>query len=206
MNDQSLGETRQGDMKTLIEGRPWWKTCLIIAAITLAALIVTGIILFRVFSGSGPRPISELPDSFPPSFVLYRPEAIHDMYYYPASAKQRPFALALVPIKLLAGVSDQARQLSGYVEQGTASLRNTDTVSITWTGLDADAEEVLLFYAGAMKQVGVEEPQIRQSEDGNLSEMVGSTNDVNVNVLVDDRPGTDAIDTISLIVEYRVSE
>jgi hypothetical protein len=83
------------------------------------------------------------------------------------------------------------------------AVRGSETITMTWKDVDATADDVLAFYANSMKGAGVTDPQMRQSEEKDVSQIVGVTNTgAKVNLLLIDDKQTPAIDSITLIVEY----
>jgi len=190
------------EVDDVIEGRPWWKSCLIIVGITLVVLVLVSVVMIRFFSGSGPRRVKEIPENFPSSFTLFRPEAIRDVYLYTAAEKQRPLKFASLPLRLMGRVSGEATTIADKMERGTSAIQNADTVSIEWVDVDTSVQDILLFYAGSMMQAGIYDPQVRATDQGDVSEMIGTSALINVHLYVLDDPKTEKVDQITLSVDY----
>lgn len=200
MQDQPATSTKQEAMNEVIEGRPWWKVCLVGCAILVAAGLIVGFFLIRTFIGSTPKRITTLPDGFPTNVVLYRPEEAREIYFYPGEARGKVFRFTTAPVKFIASLVGQEEELPDFVEENP--IGNLDTVSVLWTDIDASEDEVLRFYAGSLKQFGVENPEMRKSDDGYTAEMVGSTDTMAFSLILINDPKTEDIDTLTIIVEY----
>lgn len=187
-------------MNEVIEGRPWWKVCLAGCAILVAAVLIAGFFLVRTFIGSTPKRITTLPEGFPTNVVLYRPEEAREIYFYSGDARGKVFRFTTAPAKLIASLLDQKEDLPDFTEENP--IGNKDTVSVLWTNMDASEDEVLRFYAGSLKQLGVENPEMRKSDDGDMVEMVGSTDTTVFSLIMINDPKTEDIDTLTIIVEY----
>ncbi len=199
MKSQST-ETRGVD--SVIEGRPWWKNCLMIAGISLVVILLATIVTVRFFSGSGPRRVRKIPENFPVSFSIFRPEEVSSIYLYTSEEKQRPLKLATLPLRFLGRVSDQTGVVADQIERGASVMQGADTLSLEWWDVEASVQEVLLFYAGSMMQSGIADPKIRTTESGDVSEMIGSSDLIGARLYVIDDPATEKIDQITLSVDY----
>lgn len=199
MKDQSA-ETREVD--SVIEGRPWWKSCLMITGIAFVVMVLVAVIAVRFFSGSGPRRVRKIPENFPASFAVFRPEEVSSLYLYTSAEKQRPLALATMPLRLLGRFSHQAVTVADQIERGSSVMQNTDTLSLEWWNVKTSVQEVLLFYAGSMMQAGIADPKIRSTEQGDVSEIIGSSPLIGVHLYIVDDPATENVDQITLSVDY----
>lgn len=200
MQDQS--QTVNG----IIVGRPMWKTILIIVAIVFVSLFIVSYLVIRLFSSGGPKSVSSLPDSFPKSFVVYRPETVKEMYLYSAKDKAKPLTIVTAPLKMLGVKNSAMRQLSEKMEQGTKSYINYDTVTIVWKNVDANIDDVVRFFAGALIGSGVADPQVRKSDDGTVYQMVGSGSALEADVLIVDQPDVSGVDSITCTIAYPVAK
>lgn len=196
MQDQSQS------VNGIIVGRPLWKTVLIIGAITFVSLFIVSYFAIRSFSSGGPKRISVLPESFPESFVVYRPEIVKEMYLYSAKDKAKPLALITAPLKMFGAKNPAMSQLSQKMEQGTKSYINYDTVTIVWKDVDASVDDVMRFFAGALIGAGVSDPQVRKTDDGTVYQMIGSGSLLEGDVLIVDRPDVDGVDSITCTIAY----
>ena len=199
MSDQS--DSTKVD--TLVTGKSRWKSCLLTVVIVILALILAGIIAMKFLAGSGPKEVKAIPANFPSALVLYRPEDVKSIVYYPASEKNKPLAFALSPIQMLSGASPDAKQLAEHMQKGLSTLTQTDTVSLTWLDVPAKTDDVLRFYVGSFVQAGLADPQIRQTAQKDVTELQGQGNGMSVDVLITAKAGASTIDTITLVADYR---
>lgn len=199
MSDQSISK----ETDALVTGKSRWRSCLLTVVIVILALILAGIIAIKFLAGSGPKEVKTMPANFPTILVLYRPEDMKSIVYYPASEKGKPLAFALSPIRMLSGTSQEAKQLADHVEKGVSTLTQTDTVSLTWLNVQAKPEDVLRFYVGSLVQAGIANPQVRQTAEKDVTELQGQGNGLTVDVLITAKSASSTIDTITLVVEYR---
>lgn len=200
MKDQPAVPSNPGAINEAIEGRPWWKVCLASCAILLVAGIAASFFLVRTFVGSTPKRISSLPDGFPSDLVLFRPEDAREIYYYPGKAKGKVFRFMTAPVKFIASLVGKQEELPDFASENP--IDNADTVSILWTDIDASKDEVLRFYAGSLQQLGVANPEMQKFDDRRTIEMVGSTETTTFSMVLIDDSETEAIDTVTIIVEY----
>ncbi len=200
MQDQTAGSVKREAMDEVIEGRSWWKVCLIGCAILLAAGLITGFFLIRMFVGSTPKRITTLPEGFPANLVLYRPEDAKEIYFYPGEARGKVFRFMTAPVKFIASMVGKSDDLPDFVEENP--IVNADTVSVLWTDIDATEDEALRFYAGSLRQLGVGSPEMRRSDNGETVEMIGSTETTSFSLVIVDDPNEEGIDTLTIIVEY----
>lgn len=190
------------EVDSVIEGRPWWKSCLMIAGIGLVVVLLATIVTVRFFSGSGPRRVRKIPENFPVSFAIFQPEETSSIYLYTSEEKQRPLKLATLPLRFLGRVSDQTSVVADQIERGASVMQSADTLSLEWWDVEASVQDVLLFYAGSMMQSGIVDPKIRTTESGDVSEMAGSSDLIGARLYVIDDPTTEKIDQITLSVDY----
>jgi hypothetical protein len=199
--DQRDSEPGQASADEAIEGRPWWKVCCV-GCLGLVILLLVGVFfLLRILPNAGPRSVRELPDDFPADLVLFRPEAAVEILYYPAEDKNRAFRYVTGPLSIFA--RGENAELPKQIEQGLVGVKDFDTVTVHWVNLNAKKDDVLRFYAGAMIQAGIADPQMREQKDGNeLVEMLGLSERLNVKVFLNDDPETAVIDSVTVLVEY----
>jgi hypothetical protein len=199
MTDQSATEKVDG----IVTGKSRWRSCLLTAVIAIFAVILAAIIAVRFFAGSGPKTVKAIPANFPASLVLYRPENVKSIVYYPASEKSKPLSFALLPIQMLSGASPEAKQLADHVEKGVNTFTQTDTVSLTWLNVRAKPDDVLRFYVGSFVQAGMADPQIRQTSDKDVTELKGVGDGLSADLLITTTQATSTVDSLTLVVEYR---
>lgn len=200
MSDQPMGIPNPATTEDVIEGRPWWKVCCIGCLFMAIVFVIAILIGLRLFTGStSPQTLRSLPASFPQGVVLFRPEQNDSIVYYPASSKNKNFGIITQSVKLFGSEGDQ---LSTLLDTGLKSVKDTDTVTIHWSNMDAPADEIIRFYAGAMKQAGVGDPQMKQTSDATVRKMVGLTSRLSLQLLVVDLPDTETVDSITFVVEY----
>lgn len=200
MDDQSRGAPDQATMEAAIVGRPWWKVCCMGCLAFIVISLISVYMAIRVFSGTGsPQKLDSLPASFPKDVVVYRPEEVDEIQYYPASSKNKNFNIITEPLKAL---GQEGSQLSKLLDSGLKNIKDTDTVTIHWSNVDAPREDVIRFFAGAMKQAGIGNPQMKQTSDAAISNMIGLSADLSLKLLVIDRSETKAIDSMTFVVEY----
>lgn len=196
-------QTQNSRVEQEISGKPWWKTCLIVAIVVIVVFFLVSFLFVRFVGGVGPRYTNRLPASFPSDFVLYRVGLVQKILYYPASEKSKPISMIMTPVKLIAGTSEQGKGIADSIDSYLGAVRKNETVTLTWSNVDANAEEVLAFYAGSMRTAGVEDPQMRQTTEKDVSEIVGVTNKgAKIDVLLIDDKNTPKIDAITVIVDY----
>jgi hypothetical protein len=193
---------QQSDVDHEIEGRTFWRACLIAA---IVGVLATGGVLFvfiRAGVAPGPKLVYQIPATFPKQFILYRPEQIYEIYTYPASAKRSAASFALAPLRLLlraTGKSDLPTAFQGVVNTAT----DRDTASFAWKDVASSTpQEIFEFYAGSFKEVGLTNPYVRMLEDRSVIEMVATSTVLNASLVITDRPGMPTVDTITLIVDY----
>lgn len=189
-----------------ISGKPWWKTCLIVAIVVIVVFFIVSFVTVRFLGGTGPRYTNRLPASFPSNFVLYRIGLVKKILYYPASEKSKPINFVMTPVRMIAGATSQGKSIADAIDSYLGAVRKNETVTLTWSDVDANADEVLAFYAGSMKTAGVADPQMRQTTEKDVSEIVGVTDKgAKIDVLLVDDKKTPKIDAITVIVDYPAS-
>ncbi|MFA5129378.1 MAG: hypothetical protein WC477_00490 [Patescibacteria group bacterium] len=195
MSDQSV-------LDTVRVGRSRGKRVFLIIAIVFVAMIAAYAIAIRFVAGSGPKEVKSIPSNFPSIFVLYRPEEVQNIVYYPASEKQKPLQFALLPIQWLSGSSSEAKKLAENVQKGTGAIGKTDTVSLTWLNMNAKVDDILRFYAGSLRQAGIDSPQVRQTPEKDVTEIKGDADTFSADILIVAHPASSMIDSVTVIVEY----
>jgi hypothetical protein len=200
MQDQTLGNS---EVNQEISGKPWWKTCSIVAGVVIVVFLIISFIFIRFVGGSGPQYTNRLPASFPTNFVLYRVGLAKQIVYYAASEKNKPIRLIMTPVRMLAQFTPQGQSFADSMDKFLGVVGQNETVTITWSDVDAKADDVLVFYSGSMRAAGITDPQMRQTAEKDVSQLVGTTNaGTKINVLLVDDPKTPKIDTITVVVEY----
>ncbi|OGL74192.1 hypothetical protein A3E39_01600 [Candidatus Uhrbacteria bacterium RIFCSPHIGHO2_12_FULL_60_25] len=213
MAGQPVGLPNPATTDEVVEGRSWWKVCCSGCCLGVIALIVLVVVGVRYASGPGPKAVKRLPDSFPRSLTLYRPEDAKEIIYYPASSKGRIAKIITGPLgwfgkastlpavtKLAPGAT--VEQFQKAVESQMSRLSDRNSVAIRWSGLDSTPDEILRFYAGSLKQAGIPNPQIRRAADVGSQELTGTSPTLNVSLLILDDPSVSGVDSVSIIVEY----
>lgn len=171
--------------------------------IVVIAFIIISFIFIRFVGGSGPRYTSRLPESFPTNFLLYRMGLVKHIVYYPASEKSKPMKLVMTPVRMLAGLSSNGQSVADSIDRFLGVMSTNETVTMSWADVDAKAEEVLAFYAASMRSAGVMDPQMRQTPEKDVSQIVGTTNTgARINILLVDNQTTPKIEAITVVVEY----
>jgi len=200
MRDKPITAPNPATTEEVIEGRPWWKVCCVGCVVFVIVAVLAVVLIVRLSPGAGPRLVSTLPDAFPNDVVLYRPEAIREIYHYPAESKHRALRFFYAPFQAM---GKDAKKLPELMQTGLKGVTDTDTVTINWASLDATPDEIARFYAGSMIQAGIEEPQMRRTDqDGTVIEMTGSRTGLSYRVVLFDDAETPAVDTVTVIVEY----
>jgi hypothetical protein len=206
--------TDESAMEEAVQGRSWWKTCCTGCCL---GLIVLGVVIFfgfRLLWGSGPRTVTRIPDTFPTQLVLFRPEEVREIMYYPGADKGTATQLIAGPLAWLeqaissagGSASGTAQSIGGNVQSRLRQLEGRDTVAMRWENVNASRDEIIRHYAGALRQVGILSPQMRRDPAGLFDEMTGKTNNLSFSLLVDDDPAKTGIDHVSVVVEYAVSK
>lgn len=193
----------QSKVNREIMGRPWWKTFLIVCTIILVLTVVISSVISMFFGGSGPRVTSQLPKTFPTNFVVYRIGLVERIVYYPASEKDKPLRLIMLPVKAVANLVGRGTGVSESMDRFLGAIQNNETVTMTWKDVEASPDEVLAFYVGSMRSAGIIDPQMRQTEEKDVSQIVGvAENGLRINVLIIDDANTEKVDSITVAVEY----
>ncbi len=189
------------DVDREIEGRSFSASCLV--AVIIAALAIAGILFLFIRAGisPGPKLIHQIPSNFPKQFTLFQPEKIYEMYSYPAAAKQGITSFALSPIRLIMRATGQG-DLPPAFQSAVSSVTDRDTVSFAWKDVSASPDDILRFYAGSFKQVGLLDPYVRQLDDRSAIEMAATSTAINASLIIIDKPNTQTLDTVTLVVEY----
>lgn len=190
-----------------ITGKPWWKTCLIVSIVAIIALFLASFVVVRFVGGTGPKTMRQLPENFPASFIVYRIGLVKSIVYYPAEEKIKPIRMIMSPVLAVAKFSDQGASFAESVDRYLGAVKKNESVTLSWENVDAPVDEVVAFYAGSMKTAGIADPQMRQTEEKDVSELQGITNDgVKIDVLIVDQKETPKIDGITVVVEYPVTK
>jgi hypothetical protein len=196
-----MGGQTSGEIEREIEGRSFGKACLVVAVIAVLAIAAVVTLFVRSGAMPGPKQVTQIPSSFPSQFTLFRPEKIFEMYEYPSSAKRGMASFVLAPIRAVMKVSGKG-DLPKAFDGAVSSVTDRDTASFAWKDLDASSDDVLRFYAGSFKEVGLLNPYVRALEDRSAVEMVATSTVINASLVIIDQPGTPALDTVTLVVDY----
>ncbi len=196
-----LGQSAK-DVDREIEGRAFWRACIIAAIV--GAIAVVGVLFLFVRAGvaPGPKLVDRIPPAFPSQFILYRPEQIYEIYTYPASAKRSAASFALAPIRFILQATGQGGLPAAF--QGVVNTAtDRDTTSFAWKDVASSTpEEIFEFYAGSFKEVGLANPYVRMLDDKSVIEMVATSTVLNASLVITDHPGAPTVDTVTLIVDY----
>lgn len=199
MQDQTPNP--QADREVM--GRPWWKTCLIITIVAIVAIFLGSFLIVRLFGGIGPRTMRELPANFPSKFLVYRMGLVKSIVYYPAEEKTKPIRMIMSPVLAAMSFVDKGGTIADSVGGYLNALKKNESVTMTWSDMDASVDEVVSFYAGSMRTAGVTDPQMRQTDEKDVSELKGVADQgVVIDVLIIDDKATPRVDTITVTVEY----
>jgi hypothetical protein len=158
-------------------------------------------VFIRVGVSPGPKLIRQIPSNFPKQFTLFQPEKIYEMYSYPASAKRGITSFTLAPLRWVMRATGQGDMPAAF-EGAINNVTDRDTASFAWKDLDATSDDVLRFYAGSFKQVGLLDPYVRQLDDRSAIEMVATSTLLNASLVIINTPSTPKVDTVTLVVEY----
>jgi hypothetical protein len=200
MQDQTLGNSK---VNREILGRSRWKTFLIVAVSAVVVLFAVSFLFLRFFGGTGPRTVTKLPKNFPTNFLFYRMGLSNQIVYYPASEKAKPFQLIMAPVKAVASLTGQGDSVAESIDRFLGVVRKNETVTVSWKDVDAKADDVLAYYATALRVAGIADPQMRQTEEKDVSQIIGTSSEgLSVSVLLVDNEGTPLIDTMTVTVEY----
>lgn len=111
--------------------------------------------------------------------------------------------LIMTPVRVLSSMSPNGQSVADSIDRFLGVMSTDETVTMTWADVDANAEEVLAFYAASMRSAGVIDPQMRQTPEKDVSQIVGTTNTgARINILLVDNQTTPKIETITVVVEY----
>lgn len=128
---------------------------------------------------------------------------VKQIVYYPATEKDKPIRLIMAPVRFIVGMTSQGKSMADSIDRFLGVVRSSETVTITWENVDANAEEVASYYADAMRTTGVIDPQMRQTPEKDISQLVGVTDaGLKIDVLIVDNKNTPPIDAITVVVEY----
>lgn len=184
------------------DGRSWWKVCCLgccLGFLVLFVLIVGGI---RLFSGAGPKPVSGLPKGYPPELV-FRPEQATEILYYAGASKGSLTRLIAAPISWIAGLGGaQSQGALAALDAQLGRLQGRDTVTIQWSNMNATRDDVLRFYAGALRQDGIVSPKTTDPNGTWDVHMTGGNATLSFDLLIQDDPDKPGIDALTVVTEY----
>jgi hypothetical protein len=209
MSGQPLTDVKPLRTEELEEGRSWWKVCCAGCCLGFVAL---GVVIFfgaRLFWGSGPTRITRLPDQFPSQLALFRPEAAAEMLYYPGTSKTAATRIITGPLEWLGGLfpdtaTSSVRSVGSAIAAQARRLEGRDSITIRWEKLRASREDVLRFYAGALRGAGMSS----QATDPNGTwevHLTGANASMTFDLLMSDDPDVIGIDTMVIAVDYPAS-
>lgn len=212
MQGQPSGLPDPATTEDVVQGRSWWKTCCAGCCLGLIVLGVLVFVGFRLAWGSGPRSVTRIPDTFPSQLVLFRPEEVREIIYYPGADKGTATKLITGPLGWLESLiqsrggstTGTMQSIGGNIQSRLRQLEGRDTVAMRWENVNASRDEIIRHYAGALRQVGIPTPQMRRDPAGLFDEMTGKTSAISFSMLVDDDPAKTGIDSVSVVVEYLV--
>lgn len=195
----------------VIEGRSWWKACCAGCCLGFIALFLGGFLMIRFMWGSGPKTVQELPPNFPSQFVVFRPEAAQEIVYYPGTSKTAATKIVTGPLSWLGQVfgggsaTGSVQAVGGAINAQLRSLEGRDTVSIRWDNMQVSRDEVLRFYAGALRQVGIYNAQANDPKGTWDVHMKGANTALSFSLIMSDDPDRAGIDSMTIVVDYPVA-
>lgn len=203
---------RGPDPEKLTEGRPWWKVCCGGCCIGVLVLFVVIPLFLQFVFRSAPKRVESLPESYPSQLVLFRPEDAVEILYYPAESKSQVTRVLSAPLALMRHVpvpdsvssSTSAEQVGEAIQTELRRVEGRDTVAVRWANLDATRNDVLRFYAGALRQAGMPQAQVRRDEGTSIDELLSQRSDMRFSLLLVDDPDIQGVDSVTVVVEYVV--
>jgi hypothetical protein len=215
MPSQPLEHAGMGpDPDQATEGRAWWKVCCTGCCLGVAALFVVIPLLLQFVFNAAPEKVARVPDSYPSQMLLFRPEEAAEILYYPAASKGKVARLLSGPLALIQRIplpesmssSTSADQIGRVIREELRRVEGRDTVAVRWSSLNATRDEVLRFYAGALKQAGMPQAQTRRDAAANLDELLSQRPDMRFSLLLTDDPSIRGVENVSVVVEYVVEQ
>ncbi len=197
----------------IVEGKSWWKTCLIGCLLFIVAIFVGGYLLFRFLFGPADKLIISLPENYPEYLMPYKPSEVRTMRFSSGQNRSKIMSILTAPVSLVAGLGDKMKasstedteSLQNAVGLISASLSNKDTITIIWSDLESDKKEVLDYYSALAKTAKMTEKTYRDEATG--TDFLGAQKtDSMFQLYLQDLPDTPLLDKIILVVEYNVKK
>lgn len=212
MPDQTVTPREVGT--EMRQGRPWWKICCGGCCLILILLVVGAGIAWRGLGGGrGSVFVDRLPSNFPPNVTLYRLDDAKSIEYFSGHDKNRTFAALMSPLRFFgtimvsSGETDAgqatgtARNIERFMDAGASRLQQIDTVTVRWERLAVPKADLIRFYTEQFDRNGFVTTLKRDAATVSES-IIAKRPDVIVQLLVQDLPDIDGIDTVTLKVDY----
>ena len=209
MSGQSFGDVKPLRTEEIEEGRPWWKVCCASCCLGFLAIFVLIFFGARLFWGSGPTTVKQLPDQFPAQLVIFRPEEAKEILYYPGKSKTAATKIVTVPLDWIANViggsaTSSVRTVGNAISAQVRRLEGRDSVTIRWEYLPVSRDEILRYYAGALRQAGLSSQTTNPNGTWDVH-LTGSNAIMAFDLIVSDDPGKVGIDAMVIVVDYPAS-
>ncbi|MEK7481299.1 MAG: hypothetical protein AAB633_00945 [Patescibacteria group bacterium] len=164
-----------------------------------------------LFAPPKPEKVTALPDEFPASFPLYKPESITGITHTSAERKKRgPEAAAIIPKIVLTPVFVWLKRADTDTRTSTwRAIREaistpittyTNTTAVTWEGLGAEPEFIDEWYYNELSKQGLAVTRIAVSSTSRALRFTDT--DVNGAVSIDDHTPSVGTDSVTIRVEY----
>lgn len=196
------------------QGRPWWKICCGGCCLILVLLVVGAGLAWRgLGGGNGPILVDELPANFPPNITLYRVDDAKSIEYYSGRDKNRAFTALMSPLRFFGTImvspretdggpsTGTARNIDRFMDAGASRLQQIDTVTVRWERLAAAKDDLLRFYREQFDRNGFVSTSRRDAATASDT-IIAKRQDVIVQLLVQDLPDIDGIDTVTIKIDY----
>jgi hypothetical protein len=207
MPSQPIGVPDPATSDEVTEGRPWWKVCCVGCCLGFVVLIVAIVVLVQAATGPGPKPVKSLPSDYPRALV-FRPEEAAQILYYPGSSKGTVAKIVTAPLNWVAGLTAKSSASSTGVASAIDSrfhqIQGRDTVTITWQNLNASRDEVLRFYAGALKEEGIFSVKTTDPDGTSEIHMTAGDSNLEFDLLIEDNPDQAGIDLLTVRTDYAI--
>lgn len=202
--------TVSADMRA---GRPWWKICCGGCFLFLFVLIVGAALLWRgAGGGRGPQILAQLPANFPPSISFYQLEDAQSIEYFSGSEKNRAFSALLSPLKMFGSVmvstsengtegSASTTAIQRLMDASVSRLEQIDTVTVRWSSLEANRDDVLRFYLESLQRNGFTVDARREAATA-TDNVIARRDDINVQLMLQDVGDVPGIESLVIVVDY----
>ncbi len=139
-------------------GRPWWQVCSGGCCLLLVVLVI-GLGVFWRFVGVFeiiPERLDRIPANFPPSITLYAPERVHSIELLTGAKKERAMGVLFHSLRSF----DTMIGISSSTDGGAtttdipANFHRSDTLTLSWEGLQASHDEISRFYIEQFRRNG----------------------------------------------------